>query len=266
MRGLYNLGNTCYFNTAIQCLAHIPPLTKHLFDEDLSECQCDITKEYQRVVRHLFTKGETKPVSPSDLLGAFRVRFPRFIAGQQHDAQEVVLLLIDVFEESLGKEFITDLFNGDESQETSWEGGSSKITNQFTTLILDVSEPCRLQDLLEDRQKEILIQNYKDEGGTDHERAKISNQVTRWPKFTNFSFSMYDYKFPIEIPFEFEGRKLYACILHQGHKQGGHYALLVRRYDKWYVKDDESIHEVPDISVMKGEFYQAWYRPMKSLT
>ncbi len=265
MRGLYNLGNTCYFSTAIQCLAHVPPLTRHFFFTDLTNCPCDITKEYQKVVKQLFVKGETKPVSPSDLLGAFRIRFPQFDPMRQHDAQEVVLLLIDVFEESIGKEFITDLFNGEEVQEISWKGGSSKITNPFTTLILDVSEPGRLQDLIDDRQKAILIQNYKQEEGTEHAEAQVTRGVARWPKFINFSFSMYDYKFPIEIPFEFEGRMLFACILHMGHKQGGHYALLVRRYNKWYIKDDETIHEVPDILNMKGEFYQAWYRPKRSL-
>jgi uncharacterized UBP type Zn finger protein len=184
---------------------------------------------------------------------------------QQHDAQEVVLLLIDVFEESLGKEFVTDLFNGEESQETAWTNGSSKITNQFTTCILDVFEPCTLQDLLHEKQKSILIQNYKEESGTDHEEARVTQRISRWPKFVNFSFSMYDHKFPIEIPLEFEERKLFACILHHGHSRGGHYALLVRRYDKWYLKDDESVSEVPNISTMRGEFYQAWYRPMKSL-
>lgn len=264
MRGLWNLGNTCYFNTSIQCLAHAPPLTYYFITNEY-QGPCDITREYQKVVKQLFIKGENTPVSPSDLLGAFRARFPRFSAGQQHDAQEVVLVLIDVFEESLGKEFVTNLFNGEETQETVWEGGTSKMSHSFTTLILDVTEPCRLQDLLEDRQKSILIQNYTDQEGSNHAQAHVTNHVVRWPKFTNFSFSMYEYKFPIEIPFEFEGRKLYACILHRGHAQGGHYALLVRRYDKWYLKDDESVTEVPDISVMRGEFYQVWYRPTKSL-
>jgi hypothetical protein len=77
---------------------------------------------------------------------------------------------------------------------------------------------------------------------------------------------MYDYKFPIELPFEFEGRKLYACILHQGHKNGGHYALLVRRHDKWFIKDDGAVHQIPNIELMKGEFYMAFYRPMNSLS
>jgi len=39
-----------------------------------------------------------------------------------------------------------------------------------------------------------------------------------------------------------------------------HYALLVRRFDKWYLKDDETVREVEPVN-FKGEFYQAWYRP-----
>jgi ubiquitin C-terminal hydrolase len=266
MRGLWNLGNTCYFNTAVQCLAHVPPLTKHLFDADLSTCPCDITKEYQKVVKQLFVKGKTDPVSPSDLFGAFKVRFPQFADMKQHDAQEVILYLIDVFEQSLGKEFITDLFNGEETQVTEWSEGKSVRATPFTTLLLDVSEPCRLQDLLKDRTEPFSIENYVDESGSVHVQAHVQTRVTKWPKFTNFSFSMYDYKFPIEIPFEFQGLKLFACVMHQGHRNGGHYALLVRRYDKWYIKDDTQVSEVPDIKVLRGEFYQAWYRPIHSLS
>lgn len=266
MRGLWNLGNSCWFNTAVQCLAHVPPLTKHLFEVDLSNSPCEITREYQKVVKQLFVKGKTDPVSPSDLFGAFKVRFPQFADMKQHDAQEAILYFIDVFEGSLGKEFITNLFNGEETQVTEWpSGGRSERPNTFTTLLLDVTEPCRLQDLLKDRNEPIFIENYTDESGTTHEKASVQTRVSRWPKFTNFSFSMYEYKFPVEIPFEFEGLKLFACVLHQGHRNGGHYALLVRRYDKWYIKDDEKIMEVPSIEVLRGEFYQAWYRPIHSL-
>jgi ubiquitin C-terminal hydrolase len=222
---------------------------------------CDITREYQKIVRELFTKDKTEPVSPSDLLGAFRLRFPQFTTGQQHDAQEAILLLIDVFEQSLGKELVQDIFNGEDSQETLWNDGMSTVKSPFTTLVLDVSEPCRLQDLLEDRFEERNVEGYVDSQGKTHEVAGIRNQVSKWPRIVSFSFSMYDYKFPIEIPFEFEGRKLFACVLHQGVQRGGHYALLVRRFDKWYIKDDESVREIPDIKTFKGEWYQAWYRP-----
>ena len=260
MRGLWNLGNTCYFSTAIQCLAHVPPLTKHFFSMEPYEGPCDVTREYQKVVRALFTKDHTDPVNPSDLMGAFRIRFPQFVGGAQHDAQEVILHLIDVFETSIGKQLVQDIFNGEDAQETAWAEGTSSVATPFTTLLLDVTEPCRLEDLLADRQKERIIEDYADTEGKRFQ-ATVRTKVARWPKIVSFSFSMYDHKFPIEIPFEFEGKKLFACVLHQGAQRGGHYALLVRRFEKWYVKDDCTVHEVPDPKTFRGEFYQAWYRP-----
>ena len=264
MRGLVNLGNTCYFNTAIQCLAHVPALTKHFFFTDLSYQKCPITLEYQKVVKALFTKDAQGPVNPSDLLAAFRSRFTEFSNCGQHDAQEVTLVLIDVFENSLGKEFVTGIFNGEDAQETIWPDGAKTTLSPFTTLILDVGEPARLADLIKDREEPTGIADYIDDSGKKHHVAAIRNRVERWPKVIGFTFAMYSCKFPIEIPLEFEGRKLFACILHTGAQYGGHYALLVRRYDKWYIKDDESVHEVPNIETLKGEFYQAWYRPTNS--
>lgn len=260
MRGLYNLGNTCYFNTAVQCLAHVPPLTKHFFSADLDACSCPITVEYQKVVRQLFLKDRTDPVSPSDLIGAFRVRFPDFANASQHDAQEVILHLIDVFEASLGKDLVQEIFNGEDAQETVYPTGMSTVKTPFTTLILDVSEPCRLADLLSDREEHTGIEGYTDNTGKTHNVAAVRNRVVRWPRVISFTFAMYDYKFPIEIPKEFENKKLFACVLHQGRRQGGHYALLVKRFDKWYIKDDEQVQEVPEFETFKGEFYQAWYR------
>ena len=260
MRGLWNLGNTCYFNCAIQCLAHVPPLTKHLFSLPPYEGPCDITREYQKLTRQLFLKDHTDAVSPSGLLGAFRAQFPQFADQGQHDAQEVVLLLIDVFEKSLGKELIQEIFNGEDSQETLWDTGMSTVKTPFTTLVLDVSKPSNLLDLLKDRLDEQPIEGYVDSNGKTHETAAIRHRISKWPRIVSFSFSMYECKFPIEIPFEFEGRKLFACVLHQGVQRGGHYALLVRRFNKWYLKDDETVREV-EPTIFKGEFYQAWYRP-----
>ena len=158
-------------------------------------------------------------------------------------------MLIDVFEKSLGKELVQEIFNGEDSQETLWDTGMSTVKTPFTTLVLDVSEPCRLQDLLDDRLEEQPIEGYVDSNGKTHEMAAVRHRVSKWPRIVSFSVSMYDYKFPIEIPFEFEGVQ-----------RGGHYALLVRRFNKWYLKDDETVREVEPTN-FKGEFYQAWYRP-----
>ena len=208
---------------------------------------------------NLFRIHETGPVNPSDLLTAFRNKFPEFAHGQ-HDAQEVVIILLDVFENSIGKEIIQEIFNGQETQETAWAGGKSVRTNPFTVLFLDVSKPSSLGELVEHHTEPVPLENYKDDSGQTHACAALRTSVSRWPKVLGISFSMYSHKFPIEIPLEFEGRRLFSCIIHHGIRQGGHYALLVRRYDKWYIKDDENVREVPTPKDLTGAFYMAWYR------
>ena len=216
MRGLKNLGNTCYFNVAVQCLAHVPPLAQHLMLHEYTG-QCTITAEYQKVLRRLFIRGVDEPIDPRCLLEAFRARYSAFTEGIQHDAQEVVLLLIDVFENSIGL----------------------KVFSPLPTLILSVNEPSSLEDLLEE-----------------------SGEPSEWPQVLSFTFAMYDHKFPVTIPFEFKNRKLFAIVLHRGCTEGGHYALLVKVRDKWYIKEDAIVYELPcGIEDMRGEFYMAFYRP-----
>jgi ubiquitin C-terminal hydrolase len=245
-------------------MAHVPPLTKHLFEADLAENPCEITKEYQKVVIQLFLKGQTDPVNPRYLLTAFQRRFSAFANQQQHDAQEVILLLIDVFEKSLGKDYITSLFNGEEINETIYPGGRSDSKSQFVTRFLDVTAPCKLNEVLDKRSEPTAIMDYTDETGKTHYVAAIRNRVERWPKIISISFLMYNGKYPVEIPEEFEGRRLFACVLHSGVQQGGHYALLVRRWDKWYLKDDESVQRMPDINRFNNTYYMAFYRPKNS--
>ena len=254
-----NLGNTCYFNTAVQCLAHVPPLSKFLFEAGPYDGPCDVTREYQKVARQLFLKDVGGPVNPEALLAAFRTRFPSFAGGAQHDAQEVIVLLIDVFEKSIGEKFIRSIFNGQECQETVYPGGISKKNSEFVTLILGPTGPTSLDKLLEARLNHVGIEGYMDDDGRRHHVAAVRTVVTQWPRVFGVTFSMYDQKFPIEIPQELEGHKLFAAVIHHGIQWGGHYALLVRRRDKWYIKDDETVTELNDVPKC-APFYMAWYR------
>jgi len=216
MRGLKNLGNTCYFNVAVQCLAHVPPLAQHLMLHEFTG-PCAITAEYQKVLRQLFVRGVEDPVDPGSLLGAFRERYAAFTEGVQHDAQEVILLLIDVFEKSIGL----------------------KVFSPLPTVVLGVFEPSSLADLLEE-----------------------AGEPKEWPQVLSFTFAMYDHKFPVTIPLDFRNRRLFAVVLHKGCTESGHYALLVKVRDKWYIKEDATVYELPcGIEDMRGEFYMAFYRP-----
>jgi len=212
------------------------------------------------VAKQLFLSGKSEPVDPRDLLTVFKTKFSAFADGGQHDAQEVIVCLIDVLEQSLGKDLITDIFNGEEVQETVYPGGVSKRPEIFTTLILDVNSETDLVTLLKDREKHVGISDYIDDTGKKHNVAAIGRRVTKWPKILCFTFSMYSRKFPIEIPNEIHDRKLFAVVLHSGMMFGGHYAIAVKRYGKWYIKDDDTVSELNE-PPRKGPFYMALYRP-----
>ena len=220
MRGLKNLGNTCYFNVAVQLLSHVPPVAQYFAKNDYTGL-CAITFEYQKVLRQLIIKDTVEPVDPTELLGAFREIFSEFKENKQHDTQEVIVILMSVFERSIG----VKVFNG-------IENGSP-----MTTHIVHVTEPGHLSDFLEE------------------------HKVSLWPKIISFTFVMYDHKFPITVPFEFEGRTLFAIVMHKGFTEAGHYALLVKVKNKWFIKEDANVWELPcDIAEMRGEWYMAFYR------
>jgi ubiquitin C-terminal hydrolase len=261
MRGLPNLGATCYFNTAVQCLAHVPYLTNTLLKSPY-EGECDLTREFSRVVYALW--AEDGAPDPRGLLLAFRTRFPSFDPGQ-HDAQEAFLCLVDALEKSLGKEFIKKIFTGRETQVTTWPGGESKRTEDFVTVVFSLTEPCEvtLESLMKSRGKPVEIQGYKDDSGAEHV-AHVTTRVTDWPQVATFTFACYNGHKPIILlPEEYEGRKLFAVVIHMGGPHGGHYAMAVRFKDDWYIKDDGSVTKM-DSGPKRGAFYMALYRLQNS--
>ena len=69
LTGLFNLGLTCYLNTAVQCLSHTDDLTRYFlarnFDKELNVDNVlghegKIAKSYARLINHLWVQD--KPV------------------------------------------------------------------------------------------------------------------------------------------------------------------------------------------------------------
>ena len=220
-----------------------------------------ITREYQKVTKELWSATVCGPVDPSSLLAAFRTRFSAFANSGQHDAQEVIICLIDVFEYSLGATFIKNIFNGQETQETVYPGGVSKRPGTFTTMVLIPTENCKLEDLLVKKSKHEVIEGYTDDAGKTHNVAAVRTVVAHWPDILMITFAMYAGKFTIELPKELPGGyTLFAIVVHIGIACGGHYSMLVYRKGKWHLKDDDSVEEKVINTPIQGPFYMALYR------
>lgn len=112
--GLTNLGNTCYMNSALQCLVHIPELNNYffydLFKRDLNKlnplgCKGEIATSFSGLLHKLFDASSTTQtcVTPRDFKFTVGRYSSMFHGYQQQDSQEFTSWLLDTLHEDLNR-------------------------------------------------------------------------------------------------------------------------------------------------------------------
>ena len=99
--GLVNFGESCYANSALQCLIHIDPLTKSLFHlrerlEDLHP----LTKCYLELLNEMWV-GERPFVSAQEIQDRVSENHPRFGDRSQQDSHEFLCAFLETLHEEL---------------------------------------------------------------------------------------------------------------------------------------------------------------------
>lgn len=96
--GLWNIGNTCFMNSVIQCLSHTRELTNYLRKEPTTERGTSkdhkILAEYTKLIKDMWS-GNTRSVNPSELKYAFSSKHRMYSGSAQQDAQEFLRFFID---------------------------------------------------------------------------------------------------------------------------------------------------------------------------
>eukprot|EP01138_Halocafeteria_seosinensis_P000403 gb/GECG01000416.1/.p1 GENE.gb/GECG01000416.1/~~gb/GECG01000416.1/.p1 ORF type:complete len:552 (+),score=58.79 gb/GECG01000416.1/:1-1656(+) len=109
--GLVNMGNTCFMNSCIQCLANIPPLVHFFLDNSWrkalnvkSETKGRVATALGDLLQRLWKEGSSgSSERPSEIKRLVGRISPRFAGFDQQDAQEFLRFLLDALNDDLNR-------------------------------------------------------------------------------------------------------------------------------------------------------------------
>eukprot|EP01080_Neovahlkampfia_damariscottae_P005047 gene5047-8643_t len=288
--GLNNLGNTCFLNSALQCLMYVPLFNNYL------QTRTPIHSKNFSPLDSLFdlikkSKSSTHPISPSEIVRNLKTIGKHFRLGRQEDSQEFIINLIDKMENSILSKFknkldnkvketnaVRQIFGGYFlSQVETASGYKSNTYDSFVDLSLNIQNVNSIKKAINNFSKPDILNKenkYKNPITDQYENAKKSITIYRAPLVLIVSLKRFSYdgrkinKFIqfdeiLEIKDHSKVQKYYltGIVVHLGStRNSGHYISFVKGSNgAWYEMDDECVNQISLKKLLSQHAYILFY-------
>lgn len=138
--GLKNLGNTCFMNSALQCLLHIEPLVSYFLGDyhtDINHNSASkgaLAATFAELVKEAASAASGTTLAPTDFQKVLRAHAPHLLDYQQQDCQEFLRYLLDGMSDDLSRPRPTE---ADAALESKGNNNNTEDTSRkFPTMSL----------------------------------------------------------------------------------------------------------------------------------
>ncbi|NXO03543.1 UBP42 hydrolase, partial [Rhinopomastus cyanomelas] len=294
--GLYNLGNTCFLNSVVQCLTYTPPLANYLLSGEHGQ-QCRLENFCMMCIMETHIRkvllSSVKAVQPRDIGNALMRIGDDLIYGRQNDAHEFLCCLRDSMQTAcLGgncsldgplqeKTIIHQIFGGRLTSRITCLSCSavSDSVNTMMDIFLDITAASSLHVAMENfiRMETLAVFHCTscDQVGNATKRSTIH----RAPRVLTLCLKRYGWgsgkisnvlQYPEILdlrPYmsEAEGEpvlySLYSILIHHdAGQENGHYFCYTKASNgQWYRMDDTDVAPCSLEVVLSQQAYLLFY-------
>ena len=110
--GLYNLGNTCFMNSIIQCLSNTEDLTKYFlldyYEQEMNlgnrlGSNGNLAESYSKLIKLLWNNKNNEAINPDFFIIQIMNKLNQYRSLNQQDAHEFLSLLLDSLHEDINR-------------------------------------------------------------------------------------------------------------------------------------------------------------------
>lgn len=144
LRGLINIGSTCYMNSILQCFAHIPELHNYFKKDKISNISIQLYDQnclffpiFREVIMELWNTSNNAPFEPKKFKQRLGEMNPLFQGPYPNDAKDLLTFILMQLHEELNNPKNSNINNGNYNNNTEIQKNKKVLFSYFKTFFMN---------------------------------------------------------------------------------------------------------------------------------